>query len=62
MEKRRAASALSIAGMTSIDSVTLEVADTTAAQDFYTTAFGWVRVRLRASEAATTGSAGSPSR
>ncbi|GGW83127.1 glyoxalase [Streptomyces lomondensis] len=42
--------------MTSIASVTLEVADPTAAERFYTTAFGLGRqVRLRASQAPTTG-------
>jgi predicted lactoylglutathione lyase len=42
--------------MTSIESITLEVADPTAAQRFYTTAFGSdTPVRLRASEAPTTG-------
>jgi uncharacterized glyoxalase superfamily protein PhnB len=42
--------------MTSIESITLEVADPTAAKDFYTTAFGLGdQVRLRASEAPTTG-------
>ncbi|MFJ8787600.1 glyoxalase [Streptomyces sp. NPDC102462] len=42
--------------MTSIESVTLEVADPTAARRFYTTAFGLdTQVRLRASEAPTTG-------
>lgn len=42
--------------MTSIASVTLEVADPTAANRFYTTAFGLgSQVRLRASEAPTTG-------
>src|SRR5215831_20280375 len=42
--------------MTSIESVTLEVADPTAAERFYTTAFGLGSpVRLRASEAPTTG-------
>jgi predicted lactoylglutathione lyase len=40
----------------SIESVTLEVADLTAANTFYTAAFGLgSRVRLRASEAPTTG-------
>jgi predicted lactoylglutathione lyase len=40
----------------SIDFVTIEVADTTAADRFYTAAFGLgTRVRLRASEAPTTG-------
>ncbi|MER5213908.1 glyoxalase [Streptomyces sp. NPDC002838] len=42
--------------MTSIESVTLEVADPTAATRFYTTAFGLgSQIRLRASEAPTTG-------
>jgi hypothetical protein len=42
--------------MASIDSVTLEVADPTAADRFYTAAFGLgTQVRLRASEAPTTG-------
>lgn len=42
--------------MTSIESVTLEVADPTAADRFYTTAFGLdSRIRLRASQAPTTG-------
>src|ERR1700689_5704012 len=42
--------------MTSIESVTLEVADLTAADRFYTAAFGLgTQVRLRASEAPTTG-------
>ena len=42
--------------MTSIESVTLEVADPTAADRFYTAAFGLgTQVRLRASEAPTTG-------
>ena len=42
--------------MASIDSITLEVADPPAADRFYTTAFGLgTRVRLRASEAPTTG-------
>ncbi|MER6347680.1 glyoxalase [Streptomyces sp. NPDC001595] len=42
--------------MTSIESVTLEVADLAAATHFYTTAFGLgSAVRLRASEAPTTG-------
>jgi catechol 2,3-dioxygenase-like lactoylglutathione lyase family enzyme len=40
MEKRFAAPVLSIAGMASIDSITLEVADEAAARRFYTTAFG----------------------
>jgi predicted lactoylglutathione lyase len=42
--------------MASIESVTLEVADPTAVDDFHTTAFGLdTQVRLRASEAPTTG-------
>jgi predicted lactoylglutathione lyase len=42
--------------MASIESVTLEVADPTAADHFYTAAFGLgTQVRLRASEAPTTG-------
>ncbi|MGH3392131.1 MAG: glyoxalase [Actinomadura sp.] len=42
--------------MISIDSVTLEVADATAANSFYTAAFGLdTQVRLRVSEAPTTG-------
>ncbi|WP_409467274.1 glyoxalase [Streptomyces sp. HC307] len=42
--------------MTSIESVTLEVADSTAANRFYTTAFGLgSQILLRASEAPTTG-------
>ena len=43
--------------MNSIDSITLEVADTTAAGSFYSAAFGLdpSQVRLRASEAPTTG-------
>jgi hypothetical protein len=42
--------------MTSIEHITLEVADPTAADSFYTAAFGLGdRVRVRASEAPTTG-------
>ncbi|WP_371781461.1 hypothetical protein [Streptosporangium subroseum] len=42
--------------MASIESVTLEVADPTAVRSFSTTAFGLdSQVRLRASEAPTTG-------
>jgi uncharacterized glyoxalase superfamily protein PhnB len=42
--------------MTSIDSITLEVADPTAAKHFYTDAFGLdAQIRLRASETPTTG-------
>ena len=56
MEKRCSGAAPSIADMTSIDSITLEVADPTAARDFYTTAFGLgPELQLRASDAATTG-------
>jgi catechol 2,3-dioxygenase-like lactoylglutathione lyase family enzyme len=56
MEKRCSGAGLSIAGMPSIDSVTLEVADTAATQHFYTTAFGLgSELRLRASDAPTSG-------
>jgi hypothetical protein len=42
--------------MTSIDSVTLEVADPTAAERFYTAAFGLgTQLRVQASDAPTTG-------
>ncbi|MGW6866426.1 glyoxalase [Streptomyces sp. NPDC054904] len=42
--------------MAPIETVTLEVADTTAARHFYTTAFGLdARLRLRAAQAPTTG-------
>jgi predicted lactoylglutathione lyase len=42
--------------MTSIDTITLEVADPAAAERFYTAAFGLdVRLRLRASQEPTTG-------
>lgn len=42
--------------MASIEYLTLDVADPTAAHDFYTTAFGLdTQIRLRASEAPTTG-------
>src|SRR5207247_2569244 len=42
--------------MTSIEYITLEVADPTAAKRFYTDAFGLdTQLRLRASEAPTTG-------
>jgi predicted lactoylglutathione lyase len=42
--------------MTNIDTITLEVADPTAARRFYTTAFGLdTQIRLRASQAPTTG-------
>ena len=47
---------VSVTGMTSIESVTLEVADPTAAGRFYTAAFGLgAQLRLRASEAPTAG-------
>jgi catechol 2,3-dioxygenase-like lactoylglutathione lyase family enzyme len=56
MEKRAWAPGPSIAGMPSIDSVTLEVADTAAAQHFYTTAFGLgSELQLRTSDAPTSG-------
>ena len=56
MEKRCRGPRPSIAGMASIDSVTLEVADTTDAQRFYTTAFGLgPELQLRASDAQTDG-------
>jgi catechol 2,3-dioxygenase-like lactoylglutathione lyase family enzyme len=56
MEKRSSASALSIAGMTSIHSITLEVADPGAARRFYATAFGLgPQLRLLNSDAPTTG-------
>lgn len=56
MEKRRRAPVLSIAGMASIDFVTLEVADPAAAHDFYAAAFGLgPELRLRASDAPSTG-------
>ncbi|MGN6679541.1 MAG: glyoxalase [Streptosporangiaceae bacterium] len=46
--------------MTSIESVTLEVAEPTAATSFYTTAFGLdTQVRLRTSQAPSTGFRGS---
>lgn len=56
MEKQLAAPALSLAGMASIDSVTLEVADPAAAQRFYADAFALGReLRLVASDAPTSG-------
>ena len=56
MEKRSRAPGPSIAGMPSIDFVTLEVADTAAAQHFYTTAFGLgSELQLRAADAPTSG-------
>src|SRR5262249_39178186 len=46
----------SVSGMASIESVTLEVADPAAAERFYTAAFGPdTPVRVRASDAPTTG-------
>ena len=46
----------SVIGMTSIESVTLEVTDPAAADRFYTTAFGLgSQIRLRASQTPTTG-------
>lgn len=49
-------SAASLGGMTSIESVVLEVADPTAAERFYADAFGLgTLVRLRASDAQTSG-------
>ncbi|GGS99317.1 hypothetical protein GCM10010270_84160 [Streptomyces violaceus] len=55
-EKRGLRSGPSVDVMTSIASVTLEVADPTAAERFLTTAFGLGgQVRLRASEAPSTG-------
>jgi hypothetical protein len=42
--------------MASIESITLEMADPTAANQFYTNAFGLgTQIELRASEAPTTG-------
>jgi catechol 2,3-dioxygenase-like lactoylglutathione lyase family enzyme len=56
MEKRSRPTVPSLAGMTCIDSITLEVADTTAARDFYTAAFGLgPELRLRATDAPTSG-------
>ncbi len=47
---------ISVTGMTSIESVILEVADPTAAERFYTAAFGLgTLIRLRASEEPATG-------
>src|SRR4051812_19502723 len=54
MEKPPGAGAPSIAGMACIDSITLEVADPAAANEFYRAAFG-LDVRLRASDAPTSG-------
>jgi predicted lactoylglutathione lyase len=48
--------AISVIGMTSIESITLEVADPTGAGQFYSTAFGLgALLRLQASEAPTDG-------
>jgi hypothetical protein len=56
MEKRCSAPVLSIAAMPCIDSITLEVADTTAARAFYTEAFGLgPELQLRAAQTPTTG-------
>jgi catechol 2,3-dioxygenase-like lactoylglutathione lyase family enzyme len=56
MEKRCCATAPSIAGMPSIDSVTLEVADAAAARRFYATAFGLgPELQLVSSDAPTSG-------
>jgi predicted lactoylglutathione lyase len=53
---RTAGSSFSMADMGAIEIVTIEAADTTAAQAFYTAAFEvGSRVRVRASEAPTTG-------
>lgn len=50
------AGASSVSAMTSIDHITLEVADASAAERFYADAFGLGdRVRVRASDAATSG-------
>jgi uncharacterized glyoxalase superfamily protein PhnB len=55
-EKRDAGAAAYRDVMTSIDSVTLEVADTAAAADFYSAAFGLgSQLRFRASDAPTSG-------
>jgi catechol 2,3-dioxygenase-like lactoylglutathione lyase family enzyme len=56
MKKRRCAAVPSIAVMASIDSITLEVADPTAARRFYSTAFGLgPELRLVASDSPTSG-------
>jgi hypothetical protein len=56
MEKRSWAPGPSIAGMPSIDFITLDVADTAAAQHFYTAAFGLgSELQLRAADAPTSG-------
>lgn len=56
MEKHPAAPAPTVISMTSIDHITLEVADASAAQQFYDAAFGLGdRVRVRASDTPSTG-------
>lgn len=56
MEKHPAAPAPTVISMTSIDHITLEVADASAAQPFYDAAFGLGdRVRVRASDTPSTG-------
>jgi uncharacterized glyoxalase superfamily protein PhnB len=56
MEKRARAGEPSIAAMARIDSITLEVADPSAARDFYSAAFGLgPELQLRASDAPTSG-------
>jgi catechol 2,3-dioxygenase-like lactoylglutathione lyase family enzyme len=56
MEKRFPASVLSIAGMASIESITLEVADAAGARRFYATAFGLgPEVRLVTSDMPSSG-------
>jgi uncharacterized glyoxalase superfamily protein PhnB len=56
MKKRIRRAVPSIAGMASIDFITLEVADPAAAQSFYSTAFGLgPELRFRASDTATSG-------
>jgi predicted lactoylglutathione lyase len=57
MEKRRRLGALSVTGMTSITSLTLEVPDPTAAARFYDAAFGLgsPQLGLRAAQAPTSG-------
>ena len=56
IEKRSPQSVVIVAGMTSIEHVTLEVADPAAAERFYAAAFGLsTQLRLRASDAPTSG-------
>jgi catechol 2,3-dioxygenase-like lactoylglutathione lyase family enzyme len=56
MKKRRAGSRLTVVGMTCIDWVTLEVADPTAAREFYATAFDLgPELRLQAANTPTAG-------